>query len=143
MPLNLTSIVVGLLSKQAVPAVSEFGRKAAKKMGIVFAAGAVALAAINTAFGFLLFALWAFVRPMAGPIGSPLIMAGVLGVFAGIMVLIIRNVLQPKTQQNVPGPRAVEQERILLEAEAIIRKQKLPVLLAAVLFGLFAGSQKR
>jgi hypothetical protein len=125
------------------PALAGFGRSAARKVCIMLAAGFVCVMAATSGIGFILWALWAYVRPIAGPVGAPLILAATAGLIAIIMGVLAGNALGSKQQPQYARTAAVSPEAMLSEAEAIIRKQKVPVLLAAVLAGIFAGSQMR
>jgi hypothetical protein len=128
MPLNRIISAVAALNE---PALARYGKSAARKLGIMLAAG------------FILWALWAYVRPIVGPVGAPLILAAAVSVIAILVGVLAASALDSKQPPQHARPVAVSPEAVFIEAEAIIRKQKVPVLLAAVLMGIFAGSQKR
>lgn len=92
-------------------------------------------------FGFLLWALWAYARPYTGPIGTPLLLAGLCLLLAIMFALVIASSLRkPKRVRHDIG----NSENLLAdEAQALIAKQKVPILLTVALMGLVAGSQKR
>jgi hypothetical protein len=117
------------------------GRKAARKTMLVVAAGSLAMTSCLAGFGFLLWALWAYVRPFAGPAGAPLLLAGVCLVLALIFTLVISSALrQPKRVRHEAGEAEAS---LAIEAQNLISKQKMPILLTVALMGLVAGSQKR
>jgi MFS family permease len=120
---------------------ARYGRRAGRKLAVLAAAGCLALAAAITAFGFLIAALWAYARPLAGPVGTPLIFAGACAVLALILALIAASALRRprRGRRETLYPEAA----LALEAQNLVRKQKMPILLTAALMGLLAGSQKR
>jgi hypothetical protein len=159
MPANLVSALTGGLARalfgsvagQTVPLVARYGRGAARKFGIMLAAGFVSVIAGTASIGFLMLALWAYVRPHLGPVGAPLVLAGVAILIAIVMALVARSALRPPklkfanaafASQNTPS-LAVELENLAGVAADAIRKQKTPVLLAALLVGVLAANQKR
>jgi ABC-type Co2+ transport system permease subunit len=120
---------------------ARYGRKAGRKLAVLAAAGCLALTAAITACGFLIAALWAYARPIAGPVGTPLIFAAVCAVLALILALVAGSALRHprRARRETLYPEAA----LALEAQNLVRKQKLPILLTAALIGLLAGSQKR
>jgi uncharacterized membrane protein len=120
---------------------SRMGRKAARKTVVVAAAGYVAVIASLATFGFLLSALWAYIRPMTGPVGTPLVLAAVCLVLALIFLAVIASSLRkPKRARYELG---TSETALAVEVQNLISKQKLPILLSVALMGLVAGSQKR
>jgi membrane protein YdbS with pleckstrin-like domain len=120
---------------------ARMGRKAARKAIMVAAAGYLAVMSSLAAFGFLLWALWAYLRPLAGPIGTPLSLAGVCLLLALIFALVITSALRkPKRARYDLGQ---SETALAVEAQTLISKQKLPILMTVALMGLVAGSQKR
>jgi hypothetical protein len=118
-----------------------YGRRAGRKLGVVVAAGYVALSAAFATCGFLLWALWAYARPFAGPVGTPLLLACVCALITLILALVIASTLRrPQRERREP---AYSEAALALEAQNLVRKQKMPILLTAALLGLLAGSQKR
>lgn len=116
-------------------------RKAAGKTMAIAAAGYLAVMSLLAAFGFVLAALWAYARPFAGAIGTPLLLAALCTVLALVFVLVITTSLRkPKRTRYDTGQT---EGALALEAQNLIAKQKLPILLAVALMGLVAGSQKR
>jgi len=117
------------------------GRKAARRAIIVAAAAYLAVMSSLATFGFLLFALWAYARPFAGPIGTPLLLATICLLFALIFVLVMSSPLRkPKPVRYDIGQAEAS---LALEAQNVISTQKMPILLTVALMGLVAGSRKR
>ncbi len=137
MSANIFTIAAAVVERR----VSRYGRKAGRKLAFVAAAGYAAVTAAFAAFGFLLWALWAYARPFAGPVGTPLLLAGVCGLLALILALAIGLKLRRPARDR---REAIYSEAALaVEAQNLVRQQKMPILLTAALMGLLAGSQKR
>lgn len=101
-----------------------------------FAALTVAAALICAAA-----ALWIGLHPIAGPIGAPLIVAAVLLVLALVASALAHRALRPRP---APAPTTVgSTESLLAEAAGLVAAHKIPVLLAAVLAGMVAGSRDK
>ncbi len=150
-PAKLVGALIGAAGQQAMPLIAGYGRAAARKFALMLAASLAAIMAAMAGLGFLLWALLAFVRPLAGPVGTPLIGAALAFITVAILLLMARSAVETgpqaarKTARKAAGypAGAVQPEAILREAEAMMRKHKMPVLLAAMLIGIYAGSQKR
>ena len=138
MPLKLASLAAGL-TRQAI---SAYGRSAARKVGIMLATGVMLVVSTLAIFAFLIWALWEYVRPLTGPVGAPLILAAVVTLFAIIVGLTASYALRAKHTPHYRRPAPITPEAMIQELEGIVRKQKVPVLLAAVLIGIFAGNQR-
>jgi hypothetical protein len=126
--------------------VARTGRKAVRKVIVVAAVGTLAVMSSLATFCFLLSALWAYVRPFAGPIGTPLLLAGVCLLLALTFALVITLALRkPKRirPERIRHELAGTETALALEIQNLISKQKLPIILAVALMGLLAGSQKR
>jgi hypothetical protein len=117
------------------------GRKAARKTVVLAAASYLAVMSSLATFGFVLLALWAYARPFAGPIGTPLLLAGVCLFLVLVFAFVISSSLRrPKrARYNIENAEA----SLALEAQNLISKQKMPILLTVALMGLVAGSKKR
>jgi hypothetical protein len=146
-PARLVGALIGAAGQQAMPLIAGYGRATARKFALMLAASFAAMMAAMGGLGFLLWALLAFVRPMAGPVGTPLIGAALAILVAAILLLMARNAVDaaPQAARKTAGYQAgaVQPEAILREAEAMVRKHKTPVMLAALLIGIYVGSQKR
>lgn len=146
-PAGIVGALIGAAGQQAMPLIAGYGRAAARKFALMLAAGFAAMMAAMGGLGFLLWALLAFVRPMAGPVGTPLIGAAFAILLAAILLLMARIAVEtgPQAARKTAGypAGAVQPEAILREAEAMMRKHKTPAMLAALLIGIYAGSQKR
>ena len=73
------------------------------------AAGLVTvLLCLVTAGGFLLAALWLYLLPYLGPVGTPLVLAGALLIKAGVILLWLRLHLKRHSAANAPSSAAAE-----------------------------------
>jgi MFS family permease len=133
--------IIRIAASLAERRIARYGRKAGRKLGVVAAAGCIALTAAFASCGFLLWALWAYARPFAGPVGTPLLLAGVCALVTLILALVLASALRrPERRRREP---VYPDAALALEAQNLVRKQKMPILLSAALLGLLAGSQKR
>jgi hypothetical protein len=117
------------------------GRKAARKTVVLVAASYLAIMSSLATFGFVLLALWAYARPLAGPIGTPLLLAGLCLLFALAFVFVISSSLRGPKRARLGLENA--ETSLAFEAQNLISKQKMPILLTVALMGLVAGSKKR
>jgi hypothetical protein len=130
---DLIKLALALAEDSAV----RHSRQAAAQMtfdAIVTVAAAVcALAALACGLA----ALWIDVLPSAGAVGTPLIVAVVLLALSFAMIALLRAVLKSRHE-----PPAVDGALALLlgEAKRQLNDHKGPVLTAALLVGLFAGT---
>lgn len=134
---NILSLAAAIAERR----VARYGRKAGRKLGLVIAAGYVGLTAAFATCGFLLWALWAYARPFMGPVGTPLMLAGVCALIALILAIVAASALRRPKHERRDMP--IAEAALAAEAHKFVRKQKVPVLLTAALMGLLAGSQKR
>jgi hypothetical protein len=116
---------------------ARIGRKAV----VAAAAGYLAVMSALAAFGFLLWALWAYARPFTGPIGTPLLLASVCLILALVFALIISSSL--RKPRHIRHDIGNTEAALAIEAQNLIAKQKMPILLTVALMGLVAGSQRR
>lgn len=137
MSAGILSLAASLASRR----VSRYGRKAGRKLAIVAGAGYLALTAAFATFGFLLWALWAYARPLAGPVGTPLLLAGVCALIALILALIAASALRRPKRGKRDAP--LSETALAIEAQNLVSRHKMPILLSVALMGLVAGSQKR
>jgi hypothetical protein len=105
----------------------------------------VACAAVGTVAGTLcaiaavacgLAALWIYVLPHTGAVGAPLVVGGVLVALCLAMLMLVRYGLAPR---QAPGPAAGSPALLLADMTRLVRDNKAPVLMAALLAGLVAG----
>ncbi len=87
-------------------------------------------------------ALWIGMRPLVGPVGAPLIVAAVLIALALVALALARRALNRNTAR-VAVATAGSNEALLTEAARLVVAHKVPVLLAAVLAGLAAGTRDK
>jgi hypothetical protein len=137
----MTPGILTIAASVAQRRMARTGRKAARKTVVLAAASYLAVMSSLAAFGFALSALWAYARPFAGPIGTPLLLAGVCLFMALVFVLVIGSSLRRPKRARYDIENA--EASLALEAHNLISKQKMPILLTVALMGLVAGSKKR
>lgn len=105
----------------------------------------VACAAVGTVAGTLcaiaavacgLAALWIYVQPHMGAVGAPLVVGGVLVALCLAMLMLVRYGLTPR-QASKPATGAPA--LLLADVTRLVKDNKGPVLMAALLAGLLAG----
>ena len=89
------------------------------------------------ASGCLLVALWLF---LLGPVGTPLLIGCLLALKAvGILLWLRYGLARPPA----PAPVAIAPAALLAEAERLFKANTAPVLISALLVGLFVGGSER
>lgn len=121
-----------------LPRVRDAGARA------LMAAAAIVLAAVLVlaALGCALTALWLYLLPLVGPAAAPLIVSGVL-LSLGLVVLLLPRLgarQSPPPPVAAPGPTP---DILIAEASRLVRDNKVPVLLSALLVGLCEGARKK
>lgn len=96
------------------------------------AVNALAAGCVLTGFACVLAALWIYAVPHVGPVGAPLIVAGVLFVVAGGMILIYRNGATPRQS---PPPLDISAALLTTEAANFVKNHSGSLLLAALIAG--------
>lgn len=109
---------------------------------VALAATAVVGLAVVAAVACAAAATWIGLHPLVGPIGAPLIVAGAFVVVALVGLTTARHALRPPSTSAAP-PAAASNEALLVEASRLVAAHKAPVLLAAVLAGVVAGSREK
>lgn len=93
------------------------------------------------ALGCALAALWLYLLPLVGEVGAPLIVSGVLMGLGGLVLLL------PRMRDTTPTPpiqtTGATPDMMIAEASRLVRDNKVPVLLSAVLVGLCEGMRKK
>jgi hypothetical protein len=92
------------------------------------------------ASGCLLTAVWLFLLPLLGPVGTPLVIGCLLLLKAASILLWLRYGL---ARPCAPAPAAIAPAVLLAEAERLFKANTGPVLMTALLVGLFAGTGER
>ena len=87
----------------------------------------------------LLTALWLYLLPLLGPVGTPLVIGCLLALKAAAILLWLRHGQASPT----PAPAAIQPAALLAEAERLFKANTAPVLMSALLVGLFVGGSER
>lgn len=125
-----------LIKIAAAVAESSAARPAGRCVACAAVGTVAAVLCVITASGCALTALWIYLLPEMGPVGAPLVVAGVLLVMCFIMLAVVRYGLTPRA----PPPRAAAAPALLLaDVTRLVKDNKAPVLLTALLAGLVAG----
>ena len=97
------------------------------------------------ASGCLLTALWLFLLPLLGPAGTPLVIGGLLALKAASILLWLRyGLARPAAPPPaVIAPAVIAPAVLLAEADRLFKANTGPVLMTALLVGLFAGGSER
>jgi hypothetical protein len=133
---SLLKLALSALASSQSPALRIF-------TGRFLAAGllaGLALILVAVAWGCLCAALWLGLTPSLGPVGAPLVVAGVCVVFAAILGLVAWNLTR---RRRPPVSPALQAEALLAEASRLISEHKGAALLGAALIGMMAGSGRR
>ena len=93
---------------------------------------------------FYLIAIWRFLLPYLGPVGTPLAIAGLATLKAIVILLWLhfaKNRPAPAAAMAQPSPVAAIAAQVA-EAEALVKEHKTSALVAALLVGLMAGRKE-
>ena len=94
------------------------------------------------ASGFILTGLWIFLLPYLGPVGTPLVLGGVLLLKAGVFLLLLR-IHPARAVTTTAAPVSLRQlAPVVAEAEQLFSDHKLTALTAALLAGLVVGTRR-
>lgn len=121
-----------------LPRVRDAGARALMAAAAIMLAAVLVLAALGCA----LTALWLYLLPLVGPAGAPLIVSGVL-LSLGLVTLLLPRLAarqSPPPPVAAPGPTP---DVLIAEASRLVRDNKVPVLLSALLVGLCEGARKK
>ena len=111
-------------------------RRWPKAMLLMLLAALCAAAAVGCAIA----AFWIYLVPLIGPVGAPLVVAGVFLVLCLILLAVARSVLRSRKPLRVKIDGA---EIEIGDVERLIQGHKGTALLIAVVAGLIAGNQAR
>ena len=115
------------------------GRTTGRMTAATLCASLAAVSAL-AAGGCAAAALWLFAIPHVGAAGAPLVAAGGLLVFGGVLIVVARGIL--RYRRSAPRSTAVPGLR-LEDALRLFSENKGTVLLAALVAGLVAGNSGR
>jgi hypothetical protein len=113
---------------------TERRRGAARAMLVMIATTAVALCGVGTVIC-LLAALWVYEMPLLGDAGAPLVVAAVLAA----ATLVAAFILRAKTTPPPPDPPGIGHLLMNGGLQALMRSNKLLVLLGAMIIGMAAA----
>ena len=136
---------MGSLIKLATWALIESGRAGSARAATIrmataaLCAGLAAMLAL-AAFGCAATALWIVTLPSLGPVGAPLVVAGVLSIVTLILAMIGWLVVRHHRQRS---GIIVTPEFLLSEATRLFSQHKSAVLLAALVAGMAAANGSR
>jgi hypothetical protein len=118
---------------------------AARRMMVAALCVALATVFATASVGCAVTALWVSVLPEVGPVGAPLIAAGVLFLLCLPLLVIARSILRRRPQPlSAPAlPDAAIPALLIAEASRLLEENKGAALLAALLAGATAGSLNR
>ena len=111
-------------------------RRWPKAMLLVLLAALCASAAVGCGIA----SLWIYLVPLIGPVGAPLVVAGVFLVLCLILLAVARSVLRSRKPLRV---KIDGTEIAIGDVERLIQGHKGTALLIAILAGLIAGIQAR
>ena len=131
---------LALAAAQAVTAAQQPKPRVRPYCVVVLAVGI--FLCLLAASGLLLTALWLFLLPYLGPVGTPLALAGIMLIKAGAYLLWLR-IGRSRPAATAPASiSAADLAPVLAEAERLFRANKLSALTAALLAGLVVGARR-
>ncbi|MEJ0048037.1 MAG: hypothetical protein WDN04_19390 [Rhodospirillales bacterium] len=126
--------------------VAQSVRRTAGRAAYLAATAALVAGCALGVVGCLLTALWIYVLPHVGAVGAPLVVAAVLLVIGLGVLALMHRAARPRRAPVAadPGRAALLAELSNLgEISELVRAQKGPALIAALVAGLMAGSRDR
>ena len=138
--LTVSSLLGAAFSAYAQGSIGERIRISSGQLMLATLCAIVAAAAMVASIACVIGALWIFLLPRLGPVGAPLVIAGVLLTFAIILLAITRRLSRRRQAVVSAGP---DPTLILGEATDLFRKHKGSMLLAALVAGLIVGNERR
>jgi hypothetical protein len=134
---NLITVAAALTESR----LARHGREAAGKVAIVAAAAFIASLSALSAIGCALWAFYVYALPHAGPVGAPLIVAGVLLAVCFAALAAASASLRPR--RGAIRVESVSAASLNHEVSALFKDQKGAILLSALLAGVVAGSSRK
>jgi hypothetical protein len=117
-------------------------RQSTARMACLATATIVAVVCAMAAIGCLLAALWIYALPYVGAVGAPAVVAGVLIILCCAVLTFMRYA--PKLRRRIASPPFDAAPALLLaQATRLLKEHKGPVLIAALLAGLVAGTNDK
>jgi hypothetical protein len=132
----IRSAIMAATGRGATTSVGDCARRL-----VVAILGAVAVGVLVAAsVGCAAAALWIFTTPRLGPVGAPLVVACTL-LALGIAVLTLTS--RSVRRGRIPPPPGATPDVVLADAMRLFKNDKGAALMAALVAGLAAGSDKR
>jgi len=136
----LSGLVRAASTAYALSGLGETIRASAGRIALASLCATVTAICAIAAMTCAIFALWIFALPYVGPVGAPLLAAGVLVIISIALLAVARSVLRRPRRRSHPS---VAPELMIAEATRLLREHKGAVLLAALVAGLIAGNDRR
>jgi hypothetical protein len=102
--------------------------------------GVVALLLAGAAWGCACAALWIALIPALGPVGAPLVVAGVCLSVAGLLALAAWQLVRRRRARAV---NHLQLDAVMAEAGKLIQEHKVEAVVAAIVAGFVAGNSGR
>lgn len=102
--------------------------------------GVVALLLAGAAWGCACAALWIALIPALGPVGAPLVVAGVCLSVAGLLALAAWQLVRRRRARAV---NHLQLDAVMAEAGKLIQEHKVEAIVAAIVAGFVAGNSGR
>jgi hypothetical protein len=108
---------------------------------VVLSFGAIAVGVLMIAsVGCAAASLWIFCMPRLGPVGAPLVVAGIL--LAMSLALLLMLPWLSMRRSGIRPPSSTAPASVLADAMCLLKDDKTAALIAALVAGLAAGSSK-
>jgi hypothetical protein len=117
------------------------GRQSTSRIAGVAIAALVAVICAMAAIGCLLAALWIYALPYVGAVGAPAVVAGVLIILCCAVLTFMRYA--PRSRRTAPPSFDATSALLLTQVTRLLKEHKGPVLIAALLAGLVAGTNDK
>jgi len=134
---DLIKLGLSLANGDAVSGMRQSMTRLAFRVVLSIIAIGFAMAALVCALA----ALWIYLIPLAGTVGTPLIIAGAFLFLAAIA--LVAAAYQRETKPVAEPVPQVGVADLLNEATRQLKEQKVPVLIATLLTGLIAGTREK
>ena len=124
-------LVLAIAEGRAMEALGRLIGRAALMVGAAVLAACCAVGAVGCGLA----ALWIFAAHRVGPVGAPLIVAGLLAAIGIGVVMSMRS-------RRTPLPMDIDHAAVVAELVALVREHKVSTVLAAFVAGLTAGGRR-
>jgi hypothetical protein len=136
---------MGSLIKLALSALAASSQTSALAAfsGRMVAGGALAVVAVvfaGAAWGCACAALWIALIPALGPVGAPLVVAGVCLIVAALLALAAWQLVR---RRRARAANHLQLDAVMAEAGKLIQEHKVEAIVAAIVAGFVAGNTGR